>query len=66
MLKGDLKAVGEEADEDMGFNTFVELVKDGTQTEVAFEGAEAFFDANEVDAVAPEFGGVFSAEVAAK
>ncbi|MBC8127207.1 MAG: hypothetical protein H8M99_08715 [Gloeobacteraceae cyanobacterium ES-bin-144] len=29
-LKGDAQAVGEEADEDVGFDAFVELVKNGT------------------------------------
>ena len=50
----------------MGFDASVELVKDGAQAEVALEGAKALFDANEVDVVAPEFGGVFAGEVAAK
>lgn len=46
-LKGDVQAVGEEADENVGFDPAVELVKDGAQPEIAFEGAEAFFDAHE-------------------
>lgn len=50
----------------MGFDAFVELVKDGTQPEVAVEDAEAFFDAHEVDGVAPEFGGGFAREIAAQ
>ena len=38
----DVQAVGEEADEDVRFDSFVELVKDGAQPEVAFERAEAY------------------------
>ena len=66
LLEGDVEAVGEEADEDVSLDAAVELMEDGTQAEVAFEGAEAFFDAHEVDVVAPEFGGVFAGEVAAE
>ena len=65
-LKGDVQAVGEEADEDVGFDASVELVKDGAQAEVALEGAKALFDAHEIDVVAPELGGVFAGEVAAQ
>lgn len=59
-LKGDVQAVGEEADENVGFDASIALMKDRAQAEVAFKGAEAFFNAHEVDVVAPEFGGIFS------
>lgn len=65
-FQGDVQAVGEEAEEDVSFNAGVQLVEDGPQAEVAFEVAEAFFDPDEVDVVAPEDGGVFSGEVAAQ
>jgi len=65
-FQGDVQAVSEEADEDVSFNAGVKLVEDGTQSEVALEVAEAFFDPNEVDVVAPEDGRVFSGEVAAQ
>ena len=51
---GVVRAVGEDTDENVGFGA---LVRDGPWSEVAFEGAEAFFDAYEVAVVAPEFGG---------
>ena len=65
-LKGDVQALGEEADEDMRFDAFVELMKDRPQFKVALERAEAFFDARQVDVVASEFRRVFSGEVAAE
>ena len=66
LFKGDVQAVGKEADEDMGFDPVVILMEDGTQSEIAFERAEAFLDAHEVHVVAPQFGRVFSGEVTAK
>ena len=64
-LKGNVQAVGEEADEDMGFDTLVELVKDRTQAQIALESAEAFFDSHQVHVVLPELCGVLAREVAA-
>jgi hypothetical protein len=66
LLKGDMLAAGEEADENVYYDPLVVLVKDGARSEVAFEGAEGFFDANEMDVVAPEFAGARSGEVASR
>lgn len=52
LFKGGIQTIGKKADEDLGFNAFVELVKDGARLEIVLEGAEVFSDVNEVDLVA--------------
>jgi hypothetical protein len=46
-LEGDLQAVGQERNEDVGFDAVFELVVDGTDGQVAFEFFECLFDFGE-------------------
>ena len=42
--QGDLQAIGEEGDEDVGFDTLLVLMEDRADREVALEVPESFFD----------------------
>jgi len=50
----------------VGFDAVFELVVDGAQVQIVFEGAEGGFDFGEMDVEVPEVGGFASAEVAAQ
>ena len=53
LLQGHLQAVGEEGDKDVGVDTFIELVVDRTDGQVAFELFERLLDFSELDVVLP-------------
>jgi len=56
-VQGGVEGVGEEGEEEVGFDAVGFLVPDGAQGEVAFEGAEGLFDVFELHVVVPEFFG---------
>ena len=64
-LEGDLQAVGEEGDEDVGFNAVFELVVNGADRQVAFELFKCLFDFGELEVVFPKFYRIVSAQVRA-
>ena len=51
--QGDLHAVSQKGDEDVGFDTLFVLMEDRANRQVAFEIAERLFDGNELDVVLP-------------
>ena len=51
--QGDLHAVGQKSDEDVGLNPLLVLMEDRTDCQVAFEIAEGLFDGNELGVVLP-------------
>ncbi len=51
-LEGDLQAVGDEGDKDVGLDAVVELVVDRPDREAALEFLEGLFDFRELDLVA--------------
>lgn len=61
--QGDLQAVGEEGDEDVGFDSVLELMKDGTQSQIVFEGFEGGLNFHQLDVKLPELGGIPSAKI---
>ena len=48
-LQGDLQAIGQEGHKDMRFDPRIQLVVDGTNTQVALELFERLFDFGELD-----------------
>ena len=52
--QGDLEAVGEEGDEDMGFDAPFVVMEDRADREVAFEGLERLLHRDELNVVLPE------------
>ena len=52
--QGDLQAVGEEGDEDMGFDAPFVVMEDRTDREVALQVLERLFDCDELDVVLPD------------
>jgi hypothetical protein len=61
--QGDMQAVGEEGDEDVGFDPLFVLVEDRSNGEVALEVPERLFDGDELDVVLPEQGGIVVGEI---
>jgi len=51
--QGDLHAVGQKGDEDVGFDPRLVLMEDRTNRQVAFEIAERLFDGDELCVVLP-------------
>src|SRR5882757_11223536 len=64
--QGDVQAVGEEGDEDVGFDALLVLVEDGADGEVALEVLEGLFDGDELDVVLPEQGWIVVGEIGAQ
>ena len=63
--KGDVQAIGQEGDEDVGLDARLDLVKDRPDREVAFEVLERLLDRDQQEVVAPQLGRVFLEEVGA-
>ena len=51
--QGDLHAVGQERDEDVGLDPLLVLMEDRTDRQIAFEVAERLFDGNQLRVVLP-------------
>jgi hypothetical protein len=64
--EGDVQAIGQEGDEDVGFDARLELVKDRPDREIAFEVLERLFDPDKQQIVTPQFGRVFLDEIGAQ
>ena len=58
-----LKTVGEESDEDVRFDSFVAVMEDWPDGEIALEGFERFFHGYELNEVLPEFGGIVVSQI---
>ena len=63
--KGDVQAIGQEGDEDVGFHARLDLVKDRPDRQVTFEVLERLLDRDQQEVVAPQLGRVFLKEVGA-
>src|ERR1700720_4639177 len=64
--QSDVQAVGQEGDEDVRLNAPLELVKDRSDCEVAFEILERLLDRHQQQIMAPQLGGVFLDEIGAQ
>ena len=64
--QGDMQAISQESDEDMGLDPVLALMVDGTQVQVVLDGFEGSFDFGKLDVEAPQLGGVASAEIGAQ
>ena len=56
--EGDLHAISQKGDEDVGFDPLFVLMEDRTDRQVAFEIAERLFDGDELRVVLPELRGL--------
>ena len=61
-----MQAIGEEGDEDVGFDTAFQLMEDRPDGEIALEVAEGLLDVDELEIVAPQSGGVVVGEIGAQ
>ena len=64
--QGDVDAVSQKGDENVGFNSALVLVEERADCQVAFEIAEGFFDGDELDVVLPQLGGIVVGEIGAQ
>src|SRR6266849_5659502 len=64
--QGDLHAVGQKGDEDVGLDPLLVLMEDRTNREIALEIAERLFDGNELRVVLPELGGIIVGKIGAQ
>ena len=60
VLQGHEQAVGDERDEDVCLDPFLDLVEDGSDGKMVLELLERLLDFGELHVVAPQFGGVFT------
>ena len=58
-----MKTIGEEGDEDVGFDALLVVMEDGTNRQVAFEVFERLFHRHELNVVLPEFGGIIVGQI---
>jgi len=66
LLEGDLQAIGDEGDKDMGLDAVVELVVDRSDGEIAFQFLEGLLDLGELDVEPPQVGRIIVAEIGAQ
>src|SRR4030095_7192077 len=62
----DVQAIGQEGDEHVGLDARLELVKDRSDCEVAFEVLEGLLDCHQQQVMAPQLGRVFLDEIGAQ
>ena len=55
----NVQAIGQEGDEDVGLDASLELVKDRSDREVAFEVLECLLDRHQQQVMTPQLGRVF-------
>ncbi len=65
LLVGDLEALGDEGDEDMGFDAMVELVVDRPDRKIALEFFEGLLDLAELHVEPPQAGRIIVTKIAA-
>ena len=65
-LQGAPKGEAQKADQDVGFDPFGLLMKDGAQAQIALADAEGVFGLAKLDIPAPEFGGILLRAVGAQ
>ena len=63
VLQGHEQAVGDERDEDVRLDPFLELVEDGPDRKMVLELLERLFDFRKLHVMAPQRGGVFTGHV---
>ncbi len=63
LFEGDLEAIGDEGDKDVGFDTMVELVIDRPDGEIAFEFLEGLLDLGELDVELPQVDRIIVTEI---
>ena len=61
----DMQTIGQEGDEDVRFDSMLELVVERTHGQIALEVFECLFDLYELDVIAPQLGGVSAGEIGA-
>lgn len=64
--QGHMQTVGQEGDEDVGFDAGLELVEDGADVQVALEVSEGLLDRDQQHVEFPKLGRIFLAEIGAK
>src|SRR5207245_8942353 len=62
----NLQAIGQEGDEDMGLDARLDLVKDRSDREIAFEVLERLLDRDQQQVMGPQLGRVLLDEVGAQ
>jgi hypothetical protein len=55
LLQTDPETVTQESNQDVGFDTSLNPVKDGPQIQLAFKSAEDGFNFGQLDVMTPEF-----------
>jgi len=66
LSEGDREAVGEKGDKEVSFDAVGAVMPDGADGQIAFEGAEGFFDEDQLHVVAPQGVGLFVGQVGAQ
>ena len=66
LLQANPQTITQEGNQDVGFYTSLDPVKDRPQVQLAFEGAEHGFDFGQLNVLTPEFFRIVIGEVSAK
>src|SRR6516225_3252452 len=61
-----VEAKSQERNKNMGFDALLELVKDRSHSQIAFEIFERFLDLGQQDIKLPELSGIFAAQIGAQ
>jgi hypothetical protein len=62
----DVQAIGHECNEDVRFDTLLQLMVDGTQAEIVLKVLEGGLDLDQLDIELPKLGRVSSAQIGAQ
>ena len=63
--QGDVQAVDQERDKDVGLDLWFELMIDWSDRQITFKVAECLLDSGELQLVAPQLGGITAGEIGA-
>src|SRR5271165_2112090 len=66
MTQGCVETKSQERNQNMGFDSLLQLVKDRSHSQIAFEIFERFLDLGQQDIKLPELSGIFAAQIGAK
>ena len=64
--KRDVKAIGQEGDEDVGFDALFQLVIDRAQSQIILEALEGRLDFGQLDIELPQLGGLLPVQIGAQ
>ena len=62
----DVQAIGQEGDEDVGFDALFQLVIDRAQSQIVLEVLEGRLDLDQLDIELPQLGGLLPAQIGAQ